>query len=150
MREIVGQRIAALWVGPWSQHPGVELPGVAGSTWHYADAFASLESGVVLRLTPRGVAVVARPDAGAEEVVLEDDAGARCIGSRIQDVLAVDSETHLVLLEDGRYLANRFVPGGTSFHIGRFDDWEPDELACEAKSIVTGEAKDLRGSLRPR
>lgn len=62
----------------------------------------------------------------------------------------MDSETRLVLLEDGRYLANRFVPGGTSFHIGRFDDWEPDELACEAKSIVTGEAKDLRGSLRPR
>lgn len=141
---VLRRQIVSMSLGAWEAYSGTELPGIAGSTWHRADAFVTLRDGAVLCVQPWRISLVSSLPRKSESVELRDDSGLGCVGRQIEDILEVASETWLILLEDGRYIANRFVPGGTSFHIGRFSDWEPDELTHSARSVATGRERDLR------
>jgi hypothetical protein len=149
LREVHGDEVASVHLGPWEAYAGTELPGIAGKTWHRADAFVKLRGGAVLCVQPWRISLMVTLPSKAVAADLRDESGTGCVGRKIQDILNVDSETWLLVLDDGRYIANRFVPGGTSLHIGRFSEWEPDELAQPAKSFVTGQARDLRLFLVP-
>jgi hypothetical protein len=139
-RSIPGQAVAEALAGPMETRDGLELPGIAGSVWHYADLLVRLSSGRVLSLAPPRSYLLNGALPGTTSCQLLDDAGKTSIGKRVIDLLApANGEPGLFLmLEGGSYLEHSYGPGGSCHCFGNLRDWTADELDEEVVSQISG------------
>jgi len=136
--DVVGKTIMQIHRGPWEAASGVDMPGLAGPTWHYCDVFLSLDDSTVLNVCPGKVSVSDVLPTNAKKLKLSDGSNADCIGRTIVDILEEEEPTILVLLDDGRYIDHSYLPGGSSITIGSFANWTEDDTDVLLKSIITG------------
>ncbi len=136
-REAVGKVVTAIHAGPWEAHSGPELTGVTGPEWYYSDAFLSLGDGSVLRLVCGETEVRQHLPANVALPEMSQDETDRCIGTRIVDVFKSDEPSAVVLLSNGCFLENAFLPGGSRLGVEDASKWSEDG-PVEYVSLVTG------------
>ena len=127
-----GQRIVRVARGPWSPAAGTELPGLTGSTWYYASCYIELESGEIYELTQRSFELAVFSGAVPLEAV---DTPPSLV---VEDVFMDEAGEIRVLLADGIYLENSWLPGGSSICFGHLSEWSAEELAEPHTSLLDG------------
>jgi len=141
LRSLPGQTVVEILVGPVEAAEGIEMPGIAGSIWHYADLLVRLGDGRVLSLGPPRSDLLNGAPPGASSCRLLDATGQSGIGKCVIDLLApADGEPSLyLLLEEGSYLEHSYGPGGSRHILGNLREWDAADFREEVVSRISGE-----------
>lgn len=141
---IVGRTIQKILTGPVRESKGVELSGIAGPVWHYADLLVVLDDGHILSISPGESVVLDHPPPGSSPCRLFDDVGEECIGKRVIDLLAdACGEPYVyLLLEGSSYLEHCYLPGGSRhFFCNLLRELTPEERDEEVVSLISGQVQ---------
>ena len=121
-------KILKIFQGPWESKEGVDMPGVAGPTWHYADLFLQMENNQILRIVCGETGVV---ETLPKDTTRIKDKQLRKIEGKhsiVNIYIGDDNPLIYILLDDGSHLEYSLKPGGSYWGIDRFDEWSRDDL----------------------
>lgn len=143
--EICGKTIKKIYQGPLGKSKGVDMPGIAGPTWYYANLFLQLDTGSVIFLSVGNeLGNVVKLPSGATAT---KDKELKTIEGKRSIVNIYHSNEELisyVLLDDGSHIEYSYQPGGSYWGVDRFDEWSDEDLEDDQwedtfTSIIDGE-----------
>lgn len=120
--EVRNCKISKIYQGPTKASNGVDMPGIAGPVWHYADLFIQLENGVILRIACGETGMV---ESLPKKSIHIRDKKLRIIENKnsiIDIYFANETPLIYILLDDGSHIEYSYRPGGSYWQIDRFDE----------------------------
>ena len=126
---ILNHKIKKIYQGPWEASEAVDMPGVAGPTWYYANLFLQVDNGLILCVSVGEelniVDVLPKSATPIEDKELKSIVGKRSIvGVYRSDVDLIA----YVLLDDGSHIDYSYQPGGSNWCLDKFEEWSEDDI----------------------
>jgi hypothetical protein len=136
---VIGKRVVSVIESDGRMAHGAVLGSLTTNEWWYADLYVGLEDGTAIRLSGSIVELCAVPLSMKPP---RYESFVEAIGLLVEDIVMSESEA-FVVLQNGRYVENAFVAGGTRAIFGSFSEWIEEERIAPLRSWLTGRAISL-------